>query len=162
MNICLAIGILLGYTLLMIKAGGKVPSSLSASVFDLKPSQRWIWTVTICVVCFLCVPTYIDKVSENTKFLAFISIAGLAFVGAAPLVNRKDNNMQFQVHQWGAIVCAVCSQLVLVFNQPLMLVGWVPFVAYEAYRFRNVKKWRTEVFWAEMVCFASTFAYCLL
>lgn len=161
MFMLLAIGILTIYTALMIKAGGKVPSSLSASVFDLPYGKRWIWSVVIFLVCFLCVPTYIDKVSESTKFLAFIAIAGLAFVGAAPLV-KDSQDIAYKVHCAGAVICAVCSQLVLVFNQPWLLFGWIPFVAYEAYKFRNARKWRTEVFWGEMVCFASTFAFCLL
>ncbi len=161
MNTICAIIILAGYTLMMIKAGGKVPSSLSASVFDLPYNKRWIWSVVIFLVCFLCVPTYIDKVSENTKFLAFIAIAGLAFVGAAPLVKDKDD-IAYKVHCVGAIICAVCSQLVLIFNQPLLLLGWIPFIAYEAWRFRNARKWRTEVFWGEQECFANTFAFCLL
>lgn len=118
MNILISILILLGYTLIMIKTGGQVPPSLSESVFNLPMNKRWIWTVAILAVCFLCVPTYIEKTSESTQFLAFLAIAGLAFVGAAPLVRFRDNALQFRVHEAGAIVCAVCSQLVLVFNQP--------------------------------------------
>ena len=161
MNTILAICILTGYTLMMIKAGGKVPSSLSASVFDLTMGQRWIWTAVICAVCFLCVPTIIDKTSEDTKFLAFIAIAALAFVGAAPLV-KDTHDIAYKVHCVAAVICALCSQLVLMFNNAWLLLCWIPFIAYEAWRHSHFRKWRTEVFWAEMTCFASTFAYCLI
>ena len=168
MNIVLAIIILLGYTIALCIKGGGVPSSLSASVFDLPKSQRWIWTVMLYAVCFcVLVPfgsggvSFLDKVSENTQFLAFIAIAALAFVGAAPLVMDKTD-IAYKVHCVAALVCAVCSQLVLVFNQPCLLLCWVPFVAYEVWRLTMKQPWATQTFWAEMVCFGSTFAFCLI
>lgn len=88
MNIVIAIIILLVYTLAMIKIGGSIPPSLSASVFNLPTNKRWIWTVIIFVVCILVVPTYIEKTNINTQFLSFPSIGGLGFVGAAPLVKN--------------------------------------------------------------------------
>ena len=109
---------------------------------------------------FLCVPTYIEKTSENTQFLAFLAIAGLAFVGAAPLVKFSDDEIQFRVHKVGAIICATCSQLVLIFNYPWLLLFWIPFIIYGF--IKGWKTWRTIVFWEEMVCFVSTFIYCLI
>jgi hypothetical protein len=179
MNIIIAITILLGYTIaLCIKRGG-VPSSLSASVFDLPKSKRWIWTVVLYAVCFcVLVPfgsggvSFLDKVSgdtqifsfmakDDTKFLAFIAIAALAFVGAAPLVTDKTE-LAYKVHCGAAVVCAVCSQLVLAFNQPWLLLCWVPFVAYKIWCLVKIEPWITQTFWAEMVCFASTFIFCLI
>ena len=160
MNIVLAIIILLGYTIAMCIKGGGVPSSLSASVFSLPKNKRWVWTVVICAVCFLAVPTYIEKTGENTQFLAFIAIAALAFVGAAPLV-KSHKELAYKVHCWAAVVCALCSQLVLVFNQPWLLLCWVPFAAAFVW-FTKDHTWRTQTFWAEMVCFGSTFAFCMI
>ena len=144
----------------MIKIGGSIPPSLSASVFNLPTNKRWIWTVVLFTVCILVVPTYIEKVSENTQFLAFLAIVGLAFVGAAPLVKFSDDEMQFRVHKVGAIVCAACSQILLVFNCPWLLLSWIPFIVYGF--IKGWKTWRTIVFWGEMVCFTSTFIYCLI
>lgn len=160
MNIVIAIIILLVYILVIIKIGGSIPPSLSASVFNIPTNKRWIWTVVLFAVCFLCVPTYIEKTSENTQFLAFLAIAGLTFVGAAPLVKFSDDKMQFRVHEVGAIVCAACSQLVLVFNYPWFLLSWIPFIIYVF--IKGYKNWRTKIFWGEMICFSNTFLYCLL
>ena len=160
MNIIIAIIILLVYTLVMIKIGGSIPPSLSASVFNIPTNKRWIWTVVLFAIYFLCVPTYIEKTSESTQFLAFLAIAGLAFVGAAPLVKFSDDEMQFRVHKVGAIVCAACSQILLVFNCPWLLLSWIPFIVYGF--IKGWKTWITIVFWGEMVCFASTFIYCLI
>ena len=160
MNIVLATIILLGYTIALCIKGGGVPSSLSASVFDLPKGKRWIWTMVLYAVCFLCVPTYVEVTSEDTQFLAFIAIAALAFVGAAPLVADKTD-LAYKVHCVAAVVCAVCSQLVLVFNQPWLLLCWVPWVVVFVWITKD-HPWRTLVFWAEMVCFYGTFAYCLI
>ena len=168
MNIVLAIIILLGYTIALCIKGGGVPSSLSASVFDLPKGTRWIWTVVLHAVCILVLfpfglpygVSFLDKVSENTQFLAFIAIAALAFVGAAPLVADKTD-LAYKVHCVAAVVCAVCSQLVLVFNQPWLLLCWVPWIIVFVWVTKD-KPWRTMVFWAEMVCFGSTFAFCLI
>lgn len=162
MNIVIAIIILLVYTLVMIKIGGSIPPSLSASVFNLPTNKRWIWTVVLFAVCFLCVSTYIEKTSENTQFLAFLAIAGLAFVGAAPLVKFYDDEMQFRVHKVGAIICAACSQLVLAFNYLWLLLLWIPYIiAFIKLNDFRAKGWNTKIFWAEMVCFSNTFIYCL-
>ena len=161
MNVVIAIIVLLAYTIALCIKGGGIPPSLSASVFDLKQSMRWFWTVVLVAVCFLCVPTYIERTGENTQFIAFIAIAALAFVGGAPLVKDKSD-MAYKVHCVAAVVCALCSQLVLVFNQPWLLLCWVPFVAYEVLRLVKKQQWRTQTFWGEMVCFVSTFAYCLI
>ena len=168
MNIVLAIIILFGYTIALCIKGGGVPSSLSASVFDLPKGQRWIWTVVLYAVCFcVLVPfgsggvSFLDKVSENTQFLAFIAIAALAFVGAAPLVADKTE-LAYKVHCVAAVVCAVCSQFVLVFNQPCLLFCWFPFVVAFVYMWAAHFAWRTKTFWAEMVCFGSTFIFCLI
>ena len=160
MNIVIAIIILLVYTLILIKIGGSIPPSLSASVFNIPTNKRWIWTVVLFAVCFLCVPTYIEKTSENTQFLAFLAIAGLAFVGAAPLVKFKDDEMQVRVHEIGAIVCAACSQLVLTFNCPLLLLLWIPYLVFGT--IVNWNMFKERIFWGEMVCFANTFTYCLI
>lgn len=160
MNILIAITVLAAYTLVLIKVGGRVPSSLSASVFSIKADMRWIWSVMLVTVIFLCVPTYLERTCEQTQFLAFLAIGALAFVGVAPLVHDKED-MAYKVHCVSAVICAVCSQLVLVFNQPWLLLSWVPWLMAFVWITKD-SKWRTQVFWAEMVCFASTFAYCLI
>ena len=51
-------------------------------------------------------PDPVEKTDINTQFLSLLSIGGLTFVGAAPLVKFSDDKMQFRVHEIGAIVCA--------------------------------------------------------
>ena len=125
MNVFIAILILLVYILTLIKIGGSTPPSLSVSIFNLPINKHWIWTVVIFTICILIVPTYIEKADINTQFLSFLSIGGLGFVGAVPLVKLKNDVLQFKVHEIGAIICAICSQLVLIFNYPIFLCSWI-------------------------------------
>jgi len=160
-TICCAIIVLLAYIVCLCYRGGGVPSSLSATVFDLPTGWRWLWTVVIYVVAFLCVPHYIEVTGENTQFLAFIAIAALAFVGAAPLVKDKTE-LAYKVHCGAAVVCGVCSQLVLAFNLPVLSFLLVFWLAFDVFTKLQGNKWPTKTFWAEMVCFGSTFIYCLV
>lgn len=169
MNIICAITILLTYTVVMCIKGGGIPSSLSASVFLLPYGKRWIWTVTLFSVCILVLYPFglphsasiLDFVSENTRFLAFISIAALAFVGAAPLVKDKQD-IAYKVHCDAAAVCAVASQMLLIANMPVLLPVWPFYMITLLAKTNQNGTWNTKVFWGEQVCFFTTFAFCLI
>lgn len=158
--ILIAIALLAAYTVTLCVANNEIPSSLSASVFYLPKAGQWLWTAVIVSVVFLVAPTLISKASDNTQFLAFFACVGLLFVGGAPLVHDKTDTA-YKVHMVGAILCAVASQLLLVFNCWWLMLVWLPYVVVFAIYFKKHKKWRTRVFWAEMTCFANTFAFAM-
>ena len=155
MNILLAFIILLVYTLYVIRLGGTIPPSLSESIFTLPRKRYWTWTATMFAVCILCMPSVIENTSTNTQFLAFIAVAAIGFVGAAPLCKYKDDKLQFNVHEKSAIIAGVLSQIVVFLNRPMLLALWFIYGAF----FKKMTK--TKLFWAEVVCFISTFLYCL-
>ena len=169
MNIVIAIVILLVYTIALCIKGGGIPSSLSASVFWLPYNKRWLWTVTIYAVGILVLYPFglphsvsiLDKVSEDTQFLAFIAIAALMFVGAAPLVKDKQD-IAYKVHCTSAAVCAVASQALVARNNTWLLLCWAVFFWLFLWNTAEAGKtwdtWRTKTFWAEQICFFSTFA----
>lgn len=170
MNIVLAIIILLGYTISLCIKGGRIPSSLSASVFNLPTNKRWIWTVVLYSVYFLVLypvdilpysVSILDKASENTRFLIFIAVAALAFVGAAPLVKDKTD-LAYKVHCVSAVISAVASQIFLGFNNWIILLLWIPFIFAFSIYYNKKANFRTKVFWAEQVCFSGIFVYCLI
>ena len=158
-SILIAIAILLTYTVTLCIVNHGIPPSLSASVYALPPAGAWLWTLIILSVVALVLPTMLDKTPDTWQFLAFLSCAGLVFVGVCPLV--KDTfSMSYKVHCGGAIVCAVASQLLVVVQDWRWLLGWIPFIA--AFCLISIRgRWRTQTFWAEMTCFAITFAYYL-
>lgn len=143
----LIMGLYLGW---YIKKYG-IPESISQTVFKLP--HEVCFTLVMYSVGFLNIAQMIDHCSENTKFLAFLSIAGVLFVGAAPL--GKDCNEK--VHIAGALFFGICSQIMIALNAPLLLLGWVPCV------FWLLKSaGRHYKFWLEMACIIDLLVFCLL
>lgn len=166
-NIIIAVLILVAYIVTMCVVGKKIPDSLSQSVFFLPPGGAWLWTVVITVVSFLTVPTLIERSSENTQWMAFIAVFGLLLVAVCPLLPKKGTDDQtdtksptYKIHIAGAVICAIMSQLDIAFNQPWLLLFWVPWAMAFVW-FTKDGKWRTLTFWAEMTCFANTFTFIL-
>jgi hypothetical protein len=162
MNILIALLIFTAYTVGVCCYATVIPNSLSQSVFALPKYGRYLWMAVIMTIAFLVFPTFVERCGENTKFLAFFACAGLLFVGAAPLVPgvHKDDS-SYPVHTVGALVCAIASQLAVAFNDPWLLLLWLPFFAMLAWKWKQKTKWRTMIFFAEMTCFAISFLFCL-
>lgn len=161
----IALAILVAYILAVCITNKQIPHSLSETVFFLHPEGSWLWTVTISAVAFLAVPTFIEKTAESVQFLAFLSCAALAFVAVCPLlgtygaINKEDQT--YKLHMGAAYACGSLSQIAIAVTCPWMLLWWVPWVAAFVWITKD-GKWQTDIFWAEMTCFASTFCICLL
>ena len=153
--IIIAIAVLLIYTLTLCGINGKIPNSLSQSVFMLPPSASWLWTLVIGFVAIAVMPKMLDVAGDNWKFLAFLSIVGLLFVALCPLSPNKSGQ-RYVVHMIGAWICAVCPQLMVAVTDWHHLLLWVPWIVIYVLR-RMWFGWDTKVFWAEMTCFATIF-----
>lgn len=153
--IIISIAVLLIYTLTLCGINGKIPNSLSQSVFMLPPSASWLWTLIIGFVAVAVMPKMLEVSGDNWKFLAFLSIVGLLFVALCPLSPNKSGQ-RYVVHMIGAWICAVCSQLMVAVTDWHHLLLWVPWIVVYVLR-RMWFGWDTKVFWAEMTCFATIF-----
>jgi hypothetical protein len=158
MNIIAAITILATYAVTVCVATGKIPASLSQTVFSLPRNGRWLWSVVIAALAFLTMPTLIQESCEATKFLGFLACGSLMFVGVCPLV-QQEGEISYIIHIIMAYTCAICSQLLVLMNNPLLLLGWLPWIIVFAGLILKEKKWKTQAFWAEMTCFVITFLY---
>lgn len=168
--VIIAITLLVAYTIILCVVNKHIPDSLSQSVFFLPQSASWIWTVVIGFVGFAVMPAIIEKTPINWQSLAFIACFGLLLVAVAPLLPNKESeggidtsDLAYKVHMIGAFTCAIGSQVLIAICQWWLLFGWIPWLAAMAYTINvNLAPWRTKVFWAEMTCFAITFAYVLI
>lgn len=127
-----------------------VPGSISQTVFMLP--HECIFTAIMFAVGFLTIMPMIDHCSENTKVLAFLTIAGMMFVGAAPLGKNCDE----RVHLGGALFFGISSQIMLALNKPVLLSVWVPMAV-----ILIAVKGSNFLFWAELACIADLLIYCL-
>ena len=160
MNIIIAITLVTTYTLCLCVANRHIPRSISQAVFALPALGSWLWTLVIGATAALSMPTLIDISTEGSRFLAFLACAGLLFVAFCPL-DPKGRDMSYGVHMAGAYTCAVCSQLLVAVNQPWLLLLWIPW-AFAFVWITKDERWLTAPFWAEVTCFATTFAYALI
>lgn len=133
--------------MVLIKFG--IPKSISETYY-LLGKHGWLFQVTLFSVAFLVVPTLIDRSSENTRFLAFLACAGLAFVAAAPLFKM---DLEGKVHFTSAYICCGSLALWQVFNTSwlvpmacLALVG-IPMIKDNKY-----------MWWLEIATIVSTYA----
>ena len=76
------------YVRAMAYVSKQIPESISQTVFLLPRKGQWVFTIVMWLVGFLLLPVLLEKVPEQTQFLAFLMVAGIGFVGAAPLVAK--------------------------------------------------------------------------
>lgn len=156
-NVLIAIALVVIYTVTLCIVGGKIPDSLSKSVYFIPPKWSWIWTVTIGTVAALIMPVMLEKAADNWKFLAFLSCAGLFFVAFCPLSHKKDKTEpSYIAHMIGAWTSAICSQLLAIVTTHEIMIMWMPWFFAHEWMTRK-KSWPQKVFWAEMTCFATIF-----
>lgn len=139
--------VLFGYLALVVAKFG-IPKSISDSYY-LLGNRGWMFQVTLFLVAFSVMPTLIDKSSEDTQFLAFLSCAGLIFVGAAPFFKRQFDN---KVHFISAAIC--CGGLVLwqIFN-----ASWItPLVCFLALLYPMFKD-KKYMWWLEIATIVSAY-----
>ena len=126
-----------------------IPGSISQTVYKL-PHEAF-FTLVMYAIAFLTIMPMIDACSENTQVLAFLSIAGVGFVGAAPLGKNCDE----RVHMGGALFFGVCSQTMLALNRPTLLLIWLP-----AAIVLLVVRGKNYLFWVEIACIADLLVFC--
>ena len=153
----IAVAVLTIYTAALCLAERQIPPSLSASVFYLPRAGAILWLAVIATVVFCLAPVLLAVSRPATQFLAFISCAGLLFVGGCPLVKDKTD-ITYKIHIAGAVTCAVCANLLIMTNHWWMLLLWIPWLFWFIWVTKD-RRWTTQTFWAEMTCFYSTFAY---
>lgn len=128
-----------------------VPFSISRTVFKLP--HEVIFTLLMYAVAFLTIAPMIDACSENTKALAFLTMASIGFVGASPLGRNCDE----RVHMGAAILFGVCSQLMIALNMPVLLWGWLPVSLY-IFLIDRLEHW---LFLAEVACITEMLIFCV-
>ena len=151
--VAIAITVIALYVGAMIYSGRGIPESISQTVFLLPRKGQWVFTVVMWVVGFLLMPVLLEKVSEQTQFIAFLMVSGICFVGASPLVLKEKNT----IHYVFAAVAGIASQLLVALNQPLLLLLWFLYIGYTLL----AKDGSKNLFWVEVSCMLTVFAYCL-
>lgn len=133
------------YILIYIAIFKQIPNSLSQTVYKLK--YKYIWTIVISLTVFILGFQLFPIVKYS--FIVFIGLASLLFVGGTPLV-LDETQLSYKVHMISAYICAISVNILVLIENPLFLLCWIPWII--IYFIYN-KNWKSKKFWAEIVCF---------
>ena len=134
------------YLIIMAKNYGIQPS-ISDNYYVSK--HPWTFTLAMWLVAFTMLPPMLSATTETFQFAAFLSCAGIAFVGAAAAYRQSLTNT---VHIAGAITSALFA-IVWAYTicPPLPTIAILTAV----YILLAVR--RHKIYWAEITAFAMTY-----
>lgn len=104
--------------------GRKLPDSVSAMVYLLPRAGQWLWTLWLWAVAFLILPSLMEAMPESWTCVGFLTIAGLLFSGAMPLVKNEANTL----HYVFAIAAGILSQVCVLLINPEWFGAWMLFL----------------------------------
>ena len=134
------------YLLIMAKLHGIQPSISDNYYVSRHP---WTFTLVMWLVAFSMMPAMIEATSETWQFTAFLSCAGIAFVGAAAAYRQQLTNT---VHIAGAATAGLFS-IVWAYT----ICPPLPSVAIIAAVYILLSRQRHMVYWLEVTAFAMTY-----
>ena len=123
----------------------QIPESVSAMVYAFP--FKWLWTIWLWAVTILITPSLLDAMPEDWKFLGFLTVACLMFVGAMPLFDKENNSL----HNIFGFSAGILSQVCVALISPWWLTLWFSYVLLTA----GIWRW-TEgkgVFFMECICY---------
>lgn len=134
------------YLIIMAKNYGIQPS-ISDNYYVSK--HPWTFTIAMWTVAFTMLPPMLSATTETFQFAAFLSCAGIAFVGAAAAYKQQLTNT---VHIAGAITSALFA-IVWAYTicPPLPTIA----ILTAAYILLAVR--RHKIYWAEITAFTMTY-----
>ena len=134
------------YLFCMAKLHGVQPS-VSDNYYVSK--HPWTFTLAMWTVAFTMLPPMLSATTETFQFTAFLSCAGIAFVGAAAAYRQSLSNT---VHTIGAVIAALFAIIwAYTICPPLPTIA----ILTAAYILIAVR--RHKVYWAEITAFAMTY-----
>lgn len=99
----------------------ELPESVSALVYHIpKGGWRWLWTLWLWTVAILLAPSLMEAMPGDWRFVGFLTLGCLLFVGAMPL-GMNDSNA---THNTLGIAAGVLSQVCVILINPLWLLVW--------------------------------------
>ena len=134
------------YLILMAKLHGVQPS-VSDNYYVSK--HPWTFTLAMWTVAFTMLPPMLSATTETFQFAAFLSCAGIAFVGAAAAYKRTLTNT---VHIAGAITSALFA-IVWAYT----IYPPIPTIAILTAVYILLAVRRHKIYWAEITAFAMTY-----
>ena len=134
------------YLIIMSKLHGIQPS-ISDNYYVSK--HPWTFTIAMWTVAFTMLPPMLSATTETFQFTAFISCAGIAFVGAAAAYKQSMTNT---VHTIGAVIAA---RFAVIWADTICPP--LPTIAILAAVNILLSKVSNKIYWIEIIAFIVTY-----
>ena len=134
------------YLYVMAKFHGIQPS-VSDNYYVSK--HPWTFTIAMWTVAFTMLPPMLSATMETFQLAAFLSCAGIAFVGAAAAYKESMTNT---VHMWGAGIAGLMATIWAMTICPL--IAWTAIIVA---LLLLASKLRTKIYWIELTAFIMTY-----
>ena len=103
----------------------ELPNSISAMVYELEGSKRYIWQSWLAIVTIFIAPTLFEATKDNPfQFIAFLFLFCLLMVSGLPLIEKEKN----KAHRIFAICSGVLSQVGVTMVCAWWLLVWLPMI----------------------------------
>lgn len=127
----------------------EIPDSISETAYIVDKPE--IFTAIMSTEALVVLPALLEHCTENTAFLAFLTVVGLFMVAFTPKYKQENG----AVHYVGGILAGVASQALIALNCPTILFTWL------AYPILYLVSKEDYTFWAELICLINIFAFIL-
>lgn len=118
-----------------------------SSIAYILPS--WLFTAFFGLESILLAPSIFEHLPDNYQFIGFFCLLGLWAVGASPYFHTEARTL----HYIGGFGFCILAQVIVAFNQPLLLLCWLPVVYYIISGLLTKNKREDETFWAEVTAY---------
>lgn len=142
----MAFAIALVYVTVARLKRGKGLVSVSSIAYIL---PTWMFSTFFGLECILLAPSVFEHIPEQWQFVGFFTLSGLWAVGSSPYFHTESKAL----HYFGGYLFCIAAQVVVTFNQPLLLLCWLPVLYYIISGLLTKKKREDETFWAEVTAY---------
>ena len=149
-----AIILAVGYVMLAWKKHGENLISVSSIAYIL-PS--WMFTVVLGLESILLAPSIFEHLPNDWQFIGFLCLLGLWAVAASPYFHTEARTL----HNIGGFGFCIAAQVIVAFNLPFLLLGWIPVLCYILFGLLDGDRHEDETFWAEVTAY-SILVVCLI
>lgn len=136
-----------------------VTPSISMSYYKWKDLDKFygiLFTLFCWGVGFTIIPVWLELTPTTWQFTAFLSAAGLLFVGASP--SFKDYSLERDVHTIGAGICFVSSLIwSAIVGSPIILTIAVLLIAGAI-----ITRIKNLTYWLEIIAFVNMYIQLML
>ena len=133
----------------------KTPQRVANNPFRLPIGGRIIWLIVAWSVTFLIVPVAMIHAANPLRFFVLLAGGCMVMVGALP-IHKDEDGVVGDLYNGFCVAVFFCSQILVMMQQPLALLCWVPVVIYGSICINRAKEWPSWRLFAGFTAYAAT------